>query len=202
MKEEFREVAGWPRYLVSNLGRLFRRSYCDGQGELVPARFVKVYDGDVALFNDVRRKDESLAGIVLFAFVGPPPSEEENMARHLDDNRMNNCLDNLAWGSHRDNMNDAKRNGRYARSEEFCQMLSRVHKGKTISPEQRAKISKAGLGNKRRLGKVLSPEHKAKISASQKGKPKSAESNAKRSASQKGRPKKRLKFPPDRLIML
>jgi hypothetical protein len=32
--------------------------------------------------------------------------------RHLDDDKRNNCLENLAWGDRLENMADAKRNGR------------------------------------------------------------------------------------------
>lgn len=43
---------------------------------------------------------------------GPPRPSPKHMARHLDDNRSNCILSNLAWGTQADNMADAKRNGR------------------------------------------------------------------------------------------
>lgn len=49
--------------------------------------------------------------MVLFAFRGAPPSIEENLGRHLDDDRANNTICNLAWGSVQDNADDAVRNG-------------------------------------------------------------------------------------------
>jgi hypothetical protein len=42
--------------------------------------------------------------LVLAAFVGPLPQDQ--MGRHLDNNKLNNRLDNLAYGTHQDNMND------------------------------------------------------------------------------------------------
>lgn len=70
--------------------------------------------------------------------------------------------------------------------------VSKVHKGKVISPEQRATISAV---TKRRWkewrvnGCVTSPETRAKMSAAKKGKPLSEEHKAKIRASTKGIPK-------------
>lgn len=47
--------------------------------------------------------------LVLHAFVGPCPDGQE--CRHLNDNRQDNRLINLAWGTRRENMADRKRNG-------------------------------------------------------------------------------------------
>lgn len=48
---------------------------------------------------------------VMVAF-GPPRPFTKAMIRHLNDIRDNNHINNLAWGTQRDNMTDAKRNGR------------------------------------------------------------------------------------------
>jgi predicted XRE-type DNA-binding protein len=37
--------------------------------------------------------------------------------RHLNDDVTNNCVENLAWGSQQDNMQDARRNGRISLGE-------------------------------------------------------------------------------------
>ncbi len=47
---------------------------------------------------------------VLEAFVGPCPDGME--CRHLDGNRTNNCLDNLVWGTPKENMEDRRIHGR------------------------------------------------------------------------------------------
>ena len=44
-------------------------------------------------------------------FKGPQP-EGKPFVRHLDDNKLNNQLYNLEWGSRKDNAEDAIRNGK------------------------------------------------------------------------------------------
>jgi len=47
---------------------------------------------------------------VLLAFVGEPKDGEET--RHMDGDPANNHLENLAWGTHKDNVDDRRRHGR------------------------------------------------------------------------------------------
>jgi hypothetical protein len=111
--EIWKPVKNWKHYEVSNLGRIRRRSGFDTTGRWIDRRQVKIKrNGYVALSDKPKRVQRiSVARLVLFAFEGPPPSLEENQARHLDDDRYNNKLDNLAWGSSWDNHQDRKRNG-------------------------------------------------------------------------------------------
>jgi hypothetical protein len=53
------------------------------------------------------------ARVVLETYVGAPPNEN-SVVRHLDGNSLNDALDNLAWGTHRDNYNDAVKHGTQA----------------------------------------------------------------------------------------
>lgn len=50
---------------------------------------------------------------MLCAFVGPRPEKAE--IRHLDGNPSNNTLENLAYGTARENKNDMIRHGRMVR---------------------------------------------------------------------------------------
>lgn len=54
---------------------------------------------------------------VLLAFVGPKPMRGM-IGRHLDDNRQNNKISNLKWGTRRDNVKDAHLNKRFLRGDE------------------------------------------------------------------------------------
>lgn len=80
--------------------------------------FTKVFrDGTVyKLFNDEWREVQHYKGrpkflIVLELFVGPKPTPEHEGC-HKDDDRSNNHADNLYWGTHKQNMEDASRNGK------------------------------------------------------------------------------------------
>ena len=51
-----------------------------------------------------KRKHLSLHRLLALAFISNPNNLPE--VRHLDGNKLNNSLDNLAWGTHFDNMSD------------------------------------------------------------------------------------------------
>ncbi len=83
-------------------------------------------------------------------------------------------------------------NSGWTMSDEQKAQVSRVHKGKTISPEHRAIVSKATTERWeqwRTNGRYLSPEARANISAAQRGKRMSDESRRKQSQQRKGVPK-------------
>lgn len=53
--------------------------------------------------------------LVCLAFHGEPPCADRNLARHLNGNCIDNHASNLAWGSFRDNAQDAIRHGTLGR---------------------------------------------------------------------------------------
>jgi hypothetical protein len=56
-------------------------------------------------------KDEvGLSALMLETWIGKRP--KGMVARHLNDVRSDNRLDNLSWGTHKDNFNDAVKNGK------------------------------------------------------------------------------------------
>lgn len=64
-------------------------------------------------------KEYMLHRVVLETFVGPPPPG--SYGRHLNDDRSDNRLENLAWGTPQDNVNDMLRNrGHYKWTQETC----------------------------------------------------------------------------------
>ena len=56
--------------------------------------------------------------LVLEAFVGPCPVGME--CRHLDGNPENNRLENLKWGTHKENVADSKRHGTLQQGSRHC----------------------------------------------------------------------------------
>jgi hypothetical protein len=117
MDEEWRKIPFLPdRFEVSNLGRVRSISYTDPRGHIREERVYSCKDARVGLYFGGRQVEFSVAALVLYAFVGPPPGEYGRglyIARHLDDDRSNNSIGNLAWGTPKDNSSDAIRNCRW-----------------------------------------------------------------------------------------
>ena len=117
IEEIWRDVPGFTHYQVSNQGRVRSRKpparskkprkewkilkpYRMKNGYLV----IKLADCGKGIAYLVHR-------LVLEAFVGPCPDGME--ARHVKDNdRSNNRLDNLCWGTRQENADDVLRHGR------------------------------------------------------------------------------------------
>lgn len=106
----WKKIPKFPTYYISDTGLIrVTGSYSDGRRKT--PRLLKVKIGNVCLRKDGRNWWFKIAQLVLRAFIGPPP-KGKYLARHLDDNPLNNSLNNLAWGDHKDNTADAIRNGR------------------------------------------------------------------------------------------
>ena len=87
------------RYAVSSRGRV--RS---GEKILRPGVGTTGYRATRLVGPDGRRRLYKVHRLVLEAFVGPCPEGQE--ARHLDGDRLNNALENLAWGTRSENAQD------------------------------------------------------------------------------------------------
>jgi hypothetical protein len=94
-KEEFREIAGFPGYWVSNLGRIMSTKrkvakimakFKNSQGYPAAAMWEK---GELFTIQ--------LNRLVLETFVGYPAEPWLCVVRHKDGDRMNCELDNLEW---------------------------------------------------------------------------------------------------------
>lgn len=118
MTEEWRAVPGWEGlYEISDQGRvrsLGRTGFMsDGRAlvkkprMLTPSLDRKGYQR--VTLTGSRRWKAGIHQLVLLAFVGPRAEGHE--ARHLDDDKDNNRLTNLAYGTSSENRRDAVRNG-------------------------------------------------------------------------------------------
>ena len=132
--ERWRPVVGFPRYLVSNHGRIFseRSDKClkpqpSGNGHL-----------RVALRRSGETHLRGVHQLVLTAFVGPCPSGQESL--HYDDDPTNNLLGNLRWGTRSENRLDAVRNQRLRGGRQKGQALSR-DQARAIKRHLRAKAT-------------------------------------------------------------
>lgn len=107
--EEWREAAGFPKYLVSNLGRVRNRKtslilkpmMCGQHGNKYCTLHL-CYKSVTPNSINTLGKAVKLHRLVLYTFRGPPPLMKP-YGLHLDEDRTNNALSNLAWGSPKDN---------------------------------------------------------------------------------------------------
>ena len=97
---EYRDVPGFPGYRVGVLANAWRR---------IRSCIIRRYHC-VGLRQGSVKRCCILHNLVLEAFVGPRP--EGMLGLHRDDDRDNNSLKNLYWGSPKDNAADRRRNGR------------------------------------------------------------------------------------------
>lgn len=118
MTEEWRPVVGAKGfYEASNEGRIRSLDRVDNGGKRQKGRILK---GDARAGQrgyrvvkicapDGSRRMRYIHDLVLEAFVGPRPRGLYGL--HWDDDVDNNALPNLRWGTQRENMEDAMRNG-------------------------------------------------------------------------------------------
>lgn len=108
--EEWRPIHSRLDYQVSNLGRV--RSFKFTYPRLIiphPNR-----DGylRVRLWEDNKPRYGFVHALVAAAFIGPRPAGLD--VRHLDDDKSNNRVENLAYGTRKQNIADMEANGRRA----------------------------------------------------------------------------------------
>lgn len=119
MREEWRDVVGYEgAYQVSSRGRVRTLAQVSGNRHL-PTRILAPQDlvryPKVVLKRGGKPTMRYIHRLVLEAFSGPCPPNYE--ARHLDGNRLNNCIKNLAWGTRKANQADRIHHGTACRGE-------------------------------------------------------------------------------------
>jgi hypothetical protein len=112
MIEEWRDAPGMPGRKVSNLGRVWTPHW---NGRILPGHRVYV-NGRPAQITvttkiDGKVRTRSVHRLVLEAFVGPCPPGMEGC--HNNGDPWDNCLSNLRWDTHQNNMADAFAHGTF-----------------------------------------------------------------------------------------
>ena len=99
--ESWAKINAYDYYEVSTLGRVLSRAYKEPR--ILAPRPLKNYPYlRVSLSKDGVVTDHYIHRLVLEAFIGPCPVDME--ACHRDDDKTNNRLDNLFWGTHQENL--------------------------------------------------------------------------------------------------
>lgn len=104
MSEIWKEIEGYPSYMVSNMGRVkslnYRRS---GKEGIMSPRISGNGHLKVTLRNIDGLKDYLVHRLVAQAFIPNPNNLSE--LNHKDEEKTNNCIDNLEWCDRRYNVN-------------------------------------------------------------------------------------------------
>ena len=110
--EVWSNIKGYPGYEISTLGRV--RSFMNNRHGICDVPHILKTSINS---NGYERVDLGSNGrffvhhLVAEAFI--PNPNNYPIVRHKDDNRLNNRVDNLEWGTQSDNIQDAIRRGRF-----------------------------------------------------------------------------------------
>ena len=94
-------ISDLPGFEVSEKGDVWRTCNGEHKYKLTPFVGKRGYYNFYVRFGN-KRKHLKLHRLLAKAFIPNPQNLSEVM--HLDGNKLNNNLDNLAWGSHKDNL--------------------------------------------------------------------------------------------------
>lgn len=106
MTENFKTIQGFPDYEIGDAGSVYSRK----SEKLLRAVVDERGRCKVNLTIGGKRLQQRIHRLVAEHFVGPAPFPTA-CVRHLNDNPSDNRKENLAWGTHQDNMDDKVRNG-------------------------------------------------------------------------------------------
>jgi hypothetical protein len=105
---EFRAVPGFPRYLVSDDGKVWTTRRDGTKRELVGGLDKDGYR-KIILCRPGLRKYVRVHCLILSVFVGDPQAGQ--VGAHNDGNKINNAVSNLRWTTQKDNILDKHRHG-------------------------------------------------------------------------------------------
>ena len=114
--KEWRNIDGFPNYMVSNTGEIKSLNYNKTGKEkvLIPHKLSNGYLGINLYDNDKKSCYLLIHRLVTQAFL--PNPNGCRIINHKDENRSNNSVNNLEWCSHKYNLNYGNRNSKLSNS--------------------------------------------------------------------------------------
>lgn len=135
MKEIWRDCKGYDgKYQVSNLGRIWS---VKNQKYLTPYVHTKGYLGVTMVAKNGKRKGELIHRLVALAFINNP--EKKPQVNHKDEDKTNNCVDNLEWCTCKENINYGTCTERRAKKRRItieCVELGKIFKSITEASKE------------------------------------------------------------------
>lgn len=158
MKEIWKDCKGYEgKYQVSNLGRVWSigsQKYLNGSIDK---------DGYIQVCltaKNGKAKKERVHRLVALTFLSNPKGLPQ--VNHIDENKENNCVDNLEWTSIKDNANHGTRNKRISKANSipvYCFELDKTFYGAREAERElginHSSIGKACQGKQKTAGGYL-----------------------------------------------
>lgn len=121
MEEKFKDIEGYEGlYQVSNKGRVKSLNYKrSGKTKILKPQNHKNGYLFVGLTKNNKRTHYLIHKLVAQSFIPNPNNLPQ--CNHLDENKHNNCVNNLCWCTAKENMNYGTRNERAAKSNSIKQ---------------------------------------------------------------------------------
>ena len=110
VEEEWKDIIGFEGlYQVSNLGRIksLRDNHNNPREKILKPQLTKGYYW-ISLWKNGKRKMYLIHRLVALAFIPNPMNLPQ--VNHIDENKTNNCADNLEWCDCKYNINFGNRN--------------------------------------------------------------------------------------------
>ena len=133
--ERYRDV-----YMVSSLGRVKSLARHGNPDRILKPQYSNTgHYASVGMSINSHLRTRKVHTLVALAFLGERPAGLD--ARHLDGDKTNNAVSNLAWGTRSENEHDKVRHGTHQNS-------SKTHckRGHEFTPENTAPQKKDGSG--------------------------------------------------------
>lgn len=107
--EIWKNIKGYDDYKISTVGNVMSTKF--NKEKILKARKDKCGRLLVSLSKNGKYTNKKVHRLVAEAFI--PNPDNMPIVRHLNDIPNDNRVENLAWGTQKDNMQDAVRNGSY-----------------------------------------------------------------------------------------
>ena len=121
MQEVWKDIKGYEgQYQVSNKGRVKSLSRVTSDGRSIVDKILKSGKNSVGylivnLYKDGQLRSYLIHRLVANAFTDN--SENKPEVNHIDENKENNCVNNLEWVTRKENINHGTHNERMAKTQ-------------------------------------------------------------------------------------